>query len=134
MEADMNRFQVLMALSLLGSPSFCQTSDSLRLTTATSATTTQWSVEMNACMTAQGPVAIDGLVSSLVPIRMSFVSPTHGIPLSQGPNASLRNLPNNTRSSLWDVHTVPETPSPYRCSVCSIEVDPALPPSRQLIR
>jgi hypothetical protein len=130
----MKRCQVLMALNLLGSTSFCQTADSLRLTTATSATTTQWSVEMNACMRAQGPVAIDGLVSSLVPTRMSFVSSIRGTPLSQGPNAYLRNLPSNPTASFWDVHTVLKMPLPYSCYVCTIPVDPALPPSRQLIR
>ena len=122
----MNRFAVLTVLFLLGPTGFCQTADGLHVTTATPATLTQWSVEMNVCMTAQGPVAIDGLVSSLVPIRTS--------PLSQGSNAYLRNLPSNPSASRWDVHTVLKMPLPFSCSVvCSIPVDPALPPSRQLL-
>jgi hypothetical protein len=102
----MKRFQVLTVLFLLSSAGFCQIADSLRITTATSATTTRWSAEMTACIAAPGPVAIDGLVSSLVPIHTSFMSPIREIPLSQGPDAYLRNSPGNPSAAVWDTHTV----------------------------
>ncbi len=125
-EADMNRFRVLTVLFLLSSASFGQTTDTVRTTPLVSAAA-QWSLEMDACPTGQETVTIDGLTSSLGPIRVNFMSTVHKNPLGRGSGLYPSDAPRNC-GVRWH-HSASGWRGTLTCScqVCSIPVD--LPPA-----